>query len=160
VSSKPKQDKTTHPDIKIQPPLLALIHVALGFVLTWLIPLRLVVPPLLQTGGFLLVIIGFLLGIGALIAFRRARTARNSGRSVSPLVTFGIYRLTRNPVYLGFVLMLIGILLNAGSYWGMILTPMMVVLFNRLVIEREEEYLLHQFGDEFRSYQLKVRRWI
>ncbi len=72
-----KQNKT-YADVKIPPPVLTLIHVVLAFALTWLIPLPLVVPPLLQTGGFLLIILGFLLGIGALIAFRSARMASSS----------------------------------------------------------------------------------
>ena len=154
-----KQNKI-YADVKIQPPILTLIHVALAYLLTWLIPLPLLVPPILRTGGFLLVLVGFLLGAGALMAFRRARTTRDPQGSVSGLVTFGVYRFTRNPVNLGFVLMLIGILLNAGSYWGIILAPMLVILFNRLVIEREEEFLAHKFSDEFKSYRSKVRRWI
>jgi protein-S-isoprenylcysteine O-methyltransferase Ste14 len=56
--------------------------------------------------------------------------------------------------------MLIGILLNAGSYWGIILAPMLVILFNRVIIEREEEYLALKFGNEYRNYKLRVRRWI
>jgi len=159
VSMKTKQDKT-HGAVKIQPPVLTLILVALAFVLTWLIPLPLMVPPILQTSGFLLVLIGFLLGVGALIAFRSARTTRDPHRPVSRLVTSGVYRFTRNPVYLGLILMLIGVLLNAGSYWGILLAPVLVILFNRLVIEREEEYLAYKFGDEYRSYKSKVRRWI
>ena len=71
-----------------------------------------------------------------------------------------MYRFTRNPVNLGFVLILVGILLNAGSYWGILLAPVLVILCNRLVIEREEEYLGQKFGDEYSRYQSKVRRWI
>jgi protein-S-isoprenylcysteine O-methyltransferase Ste14 len=154
-----KQNKI-YADVKIQPPVLTLIHVALAYLLTWLIPLPLLVPPILQTGGFLLVLIGFLLGVGALMAFRSARRTRDPQGRVSRLVTFSVYRFTRNPVNLGFVLMLIGILLNAGSYWGIMLAPMLVILLNRLVIEREEEYLAHKFGDEYRGYKSRVRRWI
>jgi protein-S-isoprenylcysteine O-methyltransferase Ste14 len=154
-----KQNKT-HAGVKIQPPVLTLIHVALAFLLTWLFPLPWMVPPILQTGGLFLVVIGLLIGVAALIAFRGARTTANRYGSVSRLVTYSIYRFTRNPVYLGFVLMLIGVPLNAGSYWGIILASAMVFLFNRLVIEQEEEYLLHKFGDEYRSYRSKVRRWI
>jgi len=154
-----KQNKT-YPNVRIQPPVLTLIHVALAFLLTWSIPLPLMVPPILQTAGFLLVLIGFLLGVGALMAFRSARTTLNPHGSVSRLVTSSVYRFTRNPVNLAFVLMLVGILLNAGSYWGIILAPVLVILFNRLVIKREEEYLAYKFGDEYRSYKSKVRRWI
>lgn len=159
VSMRTKQNKT-YLDVKIQPPILTLIHVALAFLLTWLIPLPLMVPQILKTAGFLLVLIGFLLGVGALMAFRSARTTLDPHGLVSRLVASGVYRFTRNPVNLGFVFMLVGILLNSGSYWGIVLAPVLVILLNRLIIEREEEYLAHKFGDEYRSYKSKVRRWI
>jgi protein-S-isoprenylcysteine O-methyltransferase Ste14 len=155
----PKQNKT-YLDVKIQPPALTLIHVALAFLLTWFIPLPLMVPPILQSAGFLLALIGFLLGVGALLAFRGARTTLDPHGSVSRLVTSGVYRFTRNPISLGFILMLAGILLNVGSYWGILLAPALVILLSRLIIEREEEYLAQKFGDEYRSYKSKVRRWI
>jgi protein-S-isoprenylcysteine O-methyltransferase Ste14 len=159
VSSQRKQNKT-HPTVKIQPPFLALLNIALAFLLAWLIPLPLVVPLILRVSGFPLVLLGFLFGMGALMAFRRTRTTHNPHHSVARLVTSGIYRFTRNPVYLGFLLMQVGLLLNAGSYWGILLSPIMVLLFNRLVIEREELSLTQKFGDEYRRYKSKVRRWI
>jgi protein-S-isoprenylcysteine O-methyltransferase Ste14 len=159
VSSRPGQNKP-YADIKIQPPLLALLNIALAFLLTWLIPLPLSVPPILRVSGFPLVVLGFLLGMGALIAFRHARMTHEPRDTVTRLVTSGIYRFTRNPVYLGFLLMQVGLLLNAGSYWGILLTPIMVLLFNRLVIEQEELSLTQKFGDGYRSYKSKVGRWI
>ena len=159
VSSRTKQIKTVV-YAKINPVFGALIHIVMAFVLGRLFPLPLAVPPVLQTIGFLIVILGFLLGIAALTAFRRARPTRDSEALVVRLVTFGIYRFTRNPVYLGFLLMLIGVPLNAGSYWGIILTPVMVSLFNRFVIEPEEENLSRKFGDEYINYKAKVRRWL
>ena len=159
VSGKPKRNDT-YARVKIQPPLLVLIHVALAYILAWFVPLPLPVPPIIQITGFLLLILGFLLGLGALIAFKRARTTYNSHRLTAPLVTFGVYRFTRNPVYLGFLLILIGILLNSASYWGILLAPVLITLFNRLVIEPEEENLAQKFGDEYGSYKAKVRRWL
>jgi protein-S-isoprenylcysteine O-methyltransferase Ste14 len=159
MTKQTKQAKT-QPKNKLQPPLLVFIHIVLAFVLMRLIPLPLVVPAVLQTIGFLLVILGFLLGAGAMIAFRRARSTFNSADSVTRLVTSGTYRFTRNPVYLGFLLMLIGLPLNSGSYWGILLAPIMIILFNQLVIRNEEEYLVHKFGEEYKNYRAKVRRWI
>jgi protein-S-isoprenylcysteine O-methyltransferase Ste14 len=159
VSNK-QQQNPTHPNIKIPPPLLALIYLALVYILTWWIPLPLVVPPMLQMVGFLLVILGFFLGIAALITFRRAGTTANPRGRVTHLVTRGIYGFTRNPIYLGFLFIVIGISLDSGTYWGILLAPILVILFNRLVIQPEEEYLAQKFGEQFMIYKEKVRRWI
>jgi protein-S-isoprenylcysteine O-methyltransferase Ste14 len=155
-----QKKNTTYSSIRIQPPLLALILLALVFVLARLVPLPLAVPPILQASGFLLAMLGLLLGLGALIAFRRTRSTSAPHRAAGKLITAGPYRFSRNPVYLGFVFMLIGLPLDAGTYWGILLAPIMVYLFNRLIIEPEEEYLTQKYGETYRSYRAKVRRWI
>lgn len=146
--------------VKVPPVFLVLIHIVAALILRWLVPLPFPVPPVLASMGFLLVIFGFLLGVAALMAFRAGRPANGPRGAPARLVTSGIYRFTRNPIYLGFLLMLIGIPLNAGSYWGILLAPLMVISFNRLVIEKEEEILTHRFGQEFQTYRTIVRRWI
>ena len=92
VSDKTMPSKTQS-TVKIQPALLTLIHVVVAFLLAWFLPLPLFVPPILRSAGFVLVVLGFLLGVAALVAFRRSRT-----RGVVGLVTSGIYGFTRNPV--------------------------------------------------------------
>lgn len=159
VSNKPKQN-LAHPNTKIPPPLLALIHIIFAYVLSWLIPLPLTVPPVFQMVGFMLVIVGFLLGVAALIAFRRAGTTLQPRGLVAHLVTSGIYGFTRNPVYLGFLLIVIGISLDSGSFWGILLAPVLIILFNQLVIRPEEDYLASRFGEQFSQYKEKVRRWL
>lgn len=157
MTTKPNKARA---NFKLPPPLLGLVHIVIAVVLARLIPLPWVAPPFLQTLGFLLVIVGFLLGIGAAMAFRRARTTMNDQGSTARLVTFGIYRFTRNPIYLGFLFMLIGIPLNAGSYWGLLLTPFMIFMFDKFVIIPEEKYLFKRFGEEYSTYQSRVRRWV
>jgi protein-S-isoprenylcysteine O-methyltransferase Ste14 len=145
---------------RIQPFLLALIHIAGAFLLRWLVPTPVSVPGFLQAIGFLLVVLGFLLGVAAALAFRRARARSNAPGVKAQLIQSGIYQFTRNPIYLGFLLMLVGMLLNAGSYWGIVLAPLMVILFNRLVIGPEEQALIQRFGNDYTSYAARVRRWL
>lgn len=159
MNSKSKQNSAS-PNIRIQPPILVLIHVVLLFVLARWVPLPLRVPPMLQLVGLLLAMIGFLLGFAALLAFRRARQESTAGGRPAGLITTGIYGFTRHPVYLGFVLILIGLSLNMGSYWGAILALILLISLNRLVVEPEEKYLAAKFGKEFDNYRSKVRRWI
>ena len=149
-----------HADVKIHPPVLMVIHVALAYLAKWTIPVWFTVPGALQNFGFALVVLGFLLGVGAFLEFRKARTTIDPHGSVTSIITSGVYRFTRNPIYLGFVLMLIGLPLNSGTVWGIVLVPVFIYLMNRLVIEREETYLGKKFGEVYTSYKSSVRRWL
>jgi len=149
-----------HADVRIAPPILTIVFIVIAYVAKWTIPFPLVVPNILRNIGFALIVIGFLLGIAAFTEFRKARTTVDPHGSVSSIVTLGIYRFTRNPIYLGFLLMLIGIPLNSGTYWGIILVPIFMYFMNQLVIKREEAYLEKKFGDVYTSYKSRVRRWL
>ncbi|MBI5933024.1 MAG: isoprenylcysteine carboxylmethyltransferase family protein [Chloroflexi bacterium] len=145
--------KPLNEKVKIQAPLLAMIFIALAFVLGLLQPLPVPLPPAARWIGFGLAALGFLLGLAALMAFRRAR-----GKSA--LVTLGVYRFSRNPIALGFVLMLIGLTLNVGSVWGLLIAPALMVSFNLFVIQPEEKILASRFGKEYEAYKSRVRRWL
>ena len=156
-------DETTdHPNINknIHPPVVALTYIAIAFLLGWLLPLPLVVPTFLRSIGFTLVCIGFLFGAGAFNEFRKARTTLDPHGSVKQIVKSGVYRLTRNPIYLGFLLIVIGLPLNFGFYWGILCAPFFVVTLTRLVIEREEAYLEKKFKEQYTAYKSSVRRWL
>ena len=149
-----------HADVKIHPPILTLIFIAIAYVAKWVVPIPFAVPGVLRLIGFALVVIGFLCGVAAFLAFRKARTTLDPHGKVSAIVTGGIYRFTRNPIYLGFLLMLIGLPLNSGSYWGVLLAPIFLLSMNSLVIEKEEAYLEKKFKDVYTSYKSRVRRWL
>ncbi len=144
----------------VHPPIVVLIFIGIGFLLGFVIPFPFTAPPLLQNIGFALTSIGFLCGMGAFIEFRKARTTLDPHGSVKQIVTTGIYRFTRNPIYLGFLLMVIGLPLNSGFYWGILVAPFYAVTMNRLVIEREESYLEKKFKEQYISYRSRVRRWL
>ncbi len=149
-----------HANVKIHPPVLTLIHIAIAYAAKWTIPISFVVPNILRNIGFSFVIIGFLLGVAAVLEFRKARTTVLPHGSVSSIVTSGVYRFTRNPIYLGFTLMLIGFPLSSGTLWGLVLAPVFIYSMNRLVIEREEAYLEKKFGEGYTSFKSRVRRWL
>ena len=151
-----------HPNINknIHPPIIALMFIVLAYFLGRFVPLPFVVPAILRNLGLLMTFIGFLLGMGAFLEFRNARTTVDPHGSSQHVVTSGIYRFTRNPIYLGFLLMVIGLPLNSGSYWGVVMAPFYIFLMNRLVIEHEEDYLEKKFGKTYASYKAQVRRWL
>ena len=149
-----------HAKVRIAPPVLALLHIIAAYLLAWFLPLPFIVPSIVKYIGFALVVIGFLLGLGAVLAFRRARTTLDPYHPVSTIVTSGVYGFSRNPIYLSFLLMVIGIPLNRGTYWGIILAVIFILLCNRLVVEHEEAYLGKKFGTTYSDYKSRVRRWL
>lgn len=149
-----------HANVKVPAPVLVLLLLIAAFLLRYLGPLPLVAPPIVEYIGFVLIGGCFLLGWNALKEFRRANTSVDPSRPVSNLVTSGIYRFTRNPIYLGFLLLVICIPLTADTYWGVLFAPLFVLLCNRLVIEHEEAYLERKFGTAYTDYKSRVRRWL
>jgi protein-S-isoprenylcysteine O-methyltransferase Ste14 len=151
-----------HPNINkgVHPPVVALLFIAIAYLLGRFVRVPWSVPVYLQYVGLALTFIGFLLGIGAFLEFRRARTTLDPHGSAKQLVTSGVYRLTRNPIYLGFLLMVIGLPLNSGLFWGIAMAPLYMMTMTRLVIEREEAYLEKKFKDQYASYRSRVRRWL
>ena len=151
-----------HPNISpmVHPPIVAVLFIMIAYLLGRFAPLPFAAPVILRYVGLAMTFVGFLLGLGALIEFRKARTTLNPHGSARQLVTSGIYRFTRNPIYLGFLLMVIGLPLNSGLYWGIVLAPFYVILMHRLIIQHEEAYLEKKFGKAYTVYMTRVRRWL
>jgi protein-S-isoprenylcysteine O-methyltransferase Ste14 len=151
-----------HPNINrnIHPPFVALFYIILAFILGRFIHLPIPLAGIVNLSGFILSVIGFLCGLAAFFEFRRAQTTLDPHGSVKQIVTSGIYRFTRNPIYLGFFLLVIGLPLNYGYYWGILLAPLFALTLNRLVIEKEEAYLENKFGEDYANYKARVRRWL
>jgi protein-S-isoprenylcysteine O-methyltransferase Ste14 len=149
-----------HADVKFHPPVLMGIHLAAALLLGWLVPLPLPVQVFVYSIGWIVVILGLAAAFGGLRQLIRAHTSPNPHAPTTSVVTTGVYRFTRNPIYIGYLCMLIGIPLVFGNYWGLALSPLQVVLFNRLIIRHEEAYLSGKFGAEYLDYKHKVRRWL
>jgi Putative protein-S-isoprenylcysteine methyltransferase len=144
----------------VHPPIIVLMFIVIAYFLGRFAPLPFVPPMILRNIGLILTFVGFLLGVSALLEFRKARTTLDPHGSARQLVTSGIYRFTRNPIYLGFLLMVIGLPLNSGLYWGIVMAPLYMLMMSRLVIEREEAYLQKKFKDQYINYRSRVRRWL
>ena len=110
--------------------------------------------------GFLPFLLGATLFAWARATFRRHMTALMPWARTTALVTDGPYRFTRNPIYLAFELMYLGLSCIFDSAYVLIMLLVVVVLFDRVQIPREERYLQGIFGAEFDSYATKVRRWL
>jgi protein-S-isoprenylcysteine O-methyltransferase Ste14 len=153
-------DKKDHADVKIHPPILLLIHIGVAWLLGKFILLPIIIAPVIRNMGLGLAGIGFLFGILSVFAFANARTTVNPHGSVRTVVSSGVYRFTRNPIYLGMFFMLIGFPLTFGNVWGIPLALAFIPLMNKLVIEHEEAYLEKKFGEAYTGYKRRVRRWL
>jgi len=149
-----------HASIRIHPPVLLIIHLGAAFLLNWLLPLPIAFPNILVSVGYLLILVGIGLATGAAGRFMKEQTTLDPHGSVTEIVTSGPYRFSRNPIYLGFVCLLIGFPFIFRSYSGLILSPVLMVSLHQLVIKHEEAYLEKKFGDIYTSYKSRVRRWL
>jgi protein-S-isoprenylcysteine O-methyltransferase Ste14 len=147
-----------HPDVKIAGPVLALLHILAALGLDWLLPAG---EPdrLLRLTGLALTLGGVILGLLGVRFLLAANTTTDPHGTPTAIVTDGPYAFSRNPIYLGYVLTVMGLPLALSNYWGLILTPVFLVLSNLLIIRHEEAYLGRKFGDAYAAYRSRVRRW-
>jgi protein-S-isoprenylcysteine O-methyltransferase Ste14 len=153
-------DKGDHAAVRIPPPVLTLLHLSAAFLLGRFVPLPIPTSRWVAWLGILLSLLGFGISVAAVARFFSAGTTVEPHGSASALVTGGPYRFSRNPIYLGFVFFLIGFPLIFGNYWGILLTPALVLSMNRLVIRYEEAYLERKFGTAYLDFKARVRRWL
>jgi len=146
--------------VLIRPPILFLLCLAAGALLEWLLPPNLVETAWRWPIGIALLAGGLALAIAAMRAFRRAHTNVPTWQPTTALVTTGPYRFTRNPIYIGLSAIHLGIAALAGSVWiAVMVLPALVVLQFGVVLH-EERYLERKFGEAYRAYRARVRRWI
>ena len=104
--------------------------------------------------------LGFAIGGIAAEQFGRAGTPIRPGTEATALVQSGPFRLSRNPMYLGMTLLLLGIALLLGSLTPLLVPPLFMALITALFIRKEERWMEQTFGESYRSYQRRVRRWL
>jgi protein-S-isoprenylcysteine O-methyltransferase Ste14 len=164
-SKAPAAGKAGAPDVAgviALPPLIFLGFLAAAAILEAVVPL-----PVLATYALARYLTGAGLAVaGFLSIFMAAGRFQAAGTNIPPtlpataLVVDGIYRRTRNPIYLGMTLVFLGLSVAAGSVWAIGLVIPLVWVVNTGVIAREERYLERKFGDAYRAYKARVRRWV
>ena len=150
-------------DVAIKPPLLFLGALALGCLLSLVIPVgpRLASPNGSAVAvGLTFVALGFALAAFSARAFHRAGTEIVPGRPANALVTTGPYKITRNPIYIGLVLVYFGLALVMTSIWVLLLLIPVLMILQQGVVLPEEAYLKRHFGAAYRKYQAHVPRWL
>ncbi len=151
-------------ELKVPPPIVALCVAlfmwlasrfapSIGLPLAWGI-----------RAGIAAVLVAAGLGISTagVVSFRRAKTTINPTKpaTTSSLVSGGVYRYTRNPMYLALALYLLAWTVFLSNVLALLFVPLFVVYINRFQIDPEERALLALFGSEYSTYREKVRRWL
>jgi protein-S-isoprenylcysteine O-methyltransferase Ste14 len=146
-----------------RPPLLFLAALVLGFVLDRLLSLPLPVPGTDLARWIIagaLIVIGLVLAAAGIRNFSRTGTPVPTNRPTQALATTGIHGWSRNPIYLALFLIYGGIGIAAASPWTMILALPLAITLRYGIVAREEAYLERRFGDAYRDYKRRVRRWL
>lgn len=141
------------------PPLIYGVPLLMGLLLDRWVPWPLVAERLTLPLGLVLVTLGFV-ALPAILAFRVARTHPEPWKPTKALVTVGPYRYSRNPMYVGMALLYLGTAIWQNTVWPLLALPAVIAVIHVGVIRREERYLEALFGEDYRAYRERVRRWL
>ncbi len=148
-------------NVLVRPPIALLLAVIAGIAADWLYPQHFV-PANIPTAwlGGALFLLGLALASWAVATFRTARTRVQTFKGTSTIVTGGPYRITRNPIYLGMFIGLTGLAVAFNNLWLLAALVVFFLVIRFGVVAREEAYLEGKFGDTYRSYKARIRRWL
>ncbi|GAB3370163.1 methyltransferase family protein [Azotobacter armeniacus] len=146
--------------IILPPPVIYLLFVGLAWGLDVLLPVPLPDNDWTHWVGWGLIDAGLVLMLCTALQMAWERTTINPYGTPAKLLDQGAFRLSRNPIYLADTLVYAGIALLLASLWPWLLLPALILCMNRAVIRHEEALLIELFGDSYRAYQARVRRWL
>jgi protein-S-isoprenylcysteine O-methyltransferase Ste14 len=147
--------------VMVRPPLAWGLAVIAGLALDWLAPLPFL-PAGLPAGwlGALVFALALALFAWAIVTVTRAGSNVPTSLPTTTIVESGPYRFTRNPIYLGMFLGLIGLAIAFDDLWLLVMLVPFALVIRYGVVAREEAYLERKFGDFYRGYRSRVRRWL
>jgi protein-S-isoprenylcysteine O-methyltransferase Ste14 len=148
-------------NVIIHPPIAWALAIIVGLSLDRLVPLPFM-PAALPAHwiGAVVFLLAIALGVSAVVTMTKAGSNVPTNRPTITIVTHGPYRFTRNPIYLGMFLGQIGLAIAFNSVWLLVTLVPFALVIRYGVIAREEAYLTRRFGDVYRGYCSRVRRWL
>ena len=142
------------------PPMIFYSFIFLSIILNFFLPIKKIIVQPYNYLGIVLILVGLLIDVQAWMLFRKRKTTLNPHKRPSKLVNDGLFKISRNPMYLGMDLVLWGISIFLGSLITFIFPILFIILIEKLFIEFEEKNLEKMFGKKYLNYKKKVRRWI
>ncbi len=154
-------DKADNAQVLVRPPIALLIGIAAGVALDWIVPLPWLSADLPKGWiGWGLFGLGFVLIVWAAVSIRMAGSNVPTNQPTTAIVEAGPYRLSRNPIYIAMFVALIGLAVAIDTLWLLVMLVPFALVIRYGVVAREERYLDRKFGDAYRSYRSRVRRWL
>ena len=144
----------------LRPPFLFATAIAAGIVLHLAWPWSFMPRAVRWPIGVMLSMAGVALFVAAIRAFDTAGTPVPGNRSTTAVVRSGPYRFSRNPIYVAFALIQLGVAASFGSWWLLATLAVSIVVIATRIVPREERYLEARFGSIYRAYKSSVRRWL
>lgn len=144
----------------IRPPLVFSLGVVLGFLLDAIFPLRIPLGSFAAPSAVLLFVVGLVLFLYTRHEFRKAGTPIPGNLPATKLIQQGPFSLSRNPMYLAFSIFHLAISVWFGSVWMFMTLLAALFVISKVVIPREERFMMNKFGAEFALYKSVTRRWI
>jgi len=148
-------------NVMVRPPIAWALAVVVGLALDWLAPLPFV-PAALPAGwlGGAVFAAAFALAVWAIATITRAGSNVPTNRPTTAIVIAGPYRFTRNPIYVGMMVGQAGLAIAFDSLWLLVTLVPFALVLRYGVVAREEAYLERKFGDDYRGFRARVRRWV
>ncbi len=155
--SRPSSDTA---NVVVLPPLLYGMALAVGFLLQWLAPRAIVASATRYWVGGIVLALGLALAFWGRHHMERAGTNVNPREPTTALVVSGPFRFSRNPLYVALTLMYAGLAVVANAFWVLVLLVPVLLVLHSGVVRREERYLEAKFGEAYRQYRARVRRYL
>jgi protein-S-isoprenylcysteine O-methyltransferase Ste14 len=155
-----QDDRSDKASVVALPPLILAGVLAIGFVLDLAWPAKFMPRAAAFAIGILVAIGATALALMAVREMVRTKTAFDVRKPTTEIVTSGVFQFSRNPIYLGMILLCLGAVFLLDSLWFVALCAPLAIVLQKGVIEPEEAYLEQKFGDKYLRYKARVRRWL
>ena len=160
MTEQSKPEESVQPLLKIKPPLVGFALIGIGVGIHFAFPAQIFGETWIQLAvGVPVALAGLAIGLYGNLGFHRAGTDDSFSKPTALIVQHGAHRFSRNPMYVGMVLIVLGVMLAVNTAWGLLVVPVSILYLQFGVIRYEERYLEQWFGDEYRDYKSRVRRW-
>lgn len=155
------EDKTDTAGVVVRPPIALVLAILVGIGLGQLVPMPFVPAGLPANWiGVAVILLGLGLAAWAIVTMSRAGSSVPTNQPTTAIVESGPYGFGRNPIYLGMFIILAGIAIGTDNFWLLVTLAAFALVVRYGVVAREEAYLERKFGDPYRDYRSRVRRWL